>query len=109
MSLPHSTAPWAKELQVCAVRSLLHGVRVSNKSAATFWLFTCDSNDSSPTASTACALPVPANGDNFLDWRRCARLMNNGIYLAASSDPINKTLIAASDAFFECAWTEFHA
>ena len=51
MSFPHSTAPWAKELQVSAVRSILHGVRVSNKSAALFWLFTCDSADSSATAS----------------------------------------------------------
>jgi hypothetical protein len=104
MSFPHSTGPWAKELQVSTRRSLLHGVRVSNKSAATFWLFTCDSADASPTASSACALPVLANSDNFLDWINAPRFMQNGIYLAASSDPVTKTLIAASDAFFECAW-----
>jgi hypothetical protein len=107
MSAPHSSAPWAKELQVSTVRSLLHGVRVSNKSATLFWLFTCDSADTSPTASSACAVPVPANGDNFLDWRAAARLMEAGIYLAASSDPVTKTLIIADDAFFECAWGEF--
>lgn len=107
MSFPHSDAPWAKELQVSTVRSVLTGVRVANKSASLFWLFTCDSADTSPTASSACALPVPANGEAFLDWRDAARLMDSGIYLAASSDPVTKTLIAATDAFFECAWSEF--
>jgi hypothetical protein len=109
MSAPHSTGPWLKELQVSAVRSLLHGVRVSNKSGSLFWLFTCDSDDNSPTSSTACALPVPASGEAFLDWRGAARLMENGIYLAASSDPVTKTLIGATDAFFEAAWGEFPA
>jgi hypothetical protein len=50
---------------------------------------------------------VPAGGDAFLDWRRAARLMTTGIYVAASTDPVTKTLIAAADAFFEVAWSPF--
>jgi hypothetical protein len=76
---------------------------VANKGASDFWLFVCDGTEGQ-TTSTLAPIYVVAGTTQSIDRTLSPRLMVNGIYVCASSDPVTKTLITSNDAWFEVAY-----
>ena len=102
---------WSKDRVVNARAAELLSVTVQDKSGAGFYLQIFDSGtDKSGNENLIATQIVPAGGFvsvNFahtINGTTFGREMKQGIYLAASTDPHQKTLLATNDAFFTCAF-----
>jgi hypothetical protein len=101
--VPRGGQGWCMEVAVCKDRALLKSAVVANKGGVPFWLWICDS----PTTQdrpTCAPIYVPALTTQALDWTAAPRLMSQGIFVLATTDPETKTLIATPDAWFEVAY-----
>jgi hypothetical protein len=101
--VPRGGGQWCMEQQICKDRALFKGGAFANKGVVGFWAWIFDA----PTRQTypaCCPLYVPASTTMSLDWTAAPRLMSQGIYVAASSDPQTFTIIVSPDAWFEIAY-----
>ena len=94
---------WCQQLNICNRKCLFKGMAVANKGAGGFWVFVCDDSGEGNKPAAA-PIFVPAASTWSLDWTLAPRLMMNGIYVCAPTDPVTKTLIAGADAWFEVAY-----
>jgi hypothetical protein len=92
---------WNSQLFAVQTGSWFKTCVVSNKGAVDFWLWICDGQRDKPTLAP---IYVPALSTQSYGRTESPRLMPNGIYVCATTDPVTKTLIAAADAWFELAY-----
>ena len=101
--VPHGGQSWCNQVRVCGSPCIFKAAVVSNKGATTFWLWICD--DACEAGNPVCApLCVPGNSTQSIDWTMAPRRMMNGLLCLATTDPLNKTLLPAADAWFEVAY-----
>jgi hypothetical protein len=104
--LQYAGENWCSQLTVIGGRTWFKSCTVANKGPVDFWLWICDDPGAS-TRPTLCPVLVPAGTTQSIDRTTSPRLMVNGIYVCASSDPATRTLITGADAWFEvCHETE---
>jgi hypothetical protein len=99
--LCYSGEAWNSQLFAIQTPAWFKTCIVSNKGAVDFWLWVCDGDAGKPTLSPIyCA----AGATQSLNRVESPRLMPNGIYVCATTDPVTKTLIASNDAWFELGY-----
>ena len=101
--VPRGGGNWGMELVIAKDRCLFKSAACANKGAVPFWLWVCDA-PSRQTKPTCAPIYIPALSTQALDWTAAPRLMSQGIYVAASTDPETLTLILTPDAWFEVAY-----
>jgi hypothetical protein len=103
VNVVYATSQWSTNFKVIGTRARFRGVAVANKHATdAFWIWVCDGE---AAGKPICApLYVPALTTQSLSWADSPRILQNGIFLYATSTPDTNTAITTSDAFFDCAY-----
>lgn len=96
--LCYSGASWNSQLWAIQTPAWFKTCVVSNKGIVDFWLWVCDGDSGRPALAP---IYVPAGTTQSINRAESPRLMPNGIYVCATTDPVTKTLITSNDAWFE--------
>lgn len=114
MSLPvlsivgqYDSASYEKEKVVVDKPCVFQAAACFNNGAAMLYLIIMDKSTTSgawPTDNRGGIVEVPPQSARSLDWTLAPRTMQNGLYIAVTTDPATKTLPATNDAIFSVAY-----